>query len=102
VNVLEIARRAELRLCRKYRKMTMKGKNSRLTVVSVARELAGFVWALGRSSFTSPKAIFPLTRKQSPPNIFFSETPSILASIFRTRSARSSLNAIISSSGFSV
>ncbi len=48
-NVLEIARRAELRLCRKYRKMTGKGKNSRLTVVSVARELAGFVWALGRS-----------------------------------------------------
>jgi transposase len=48
-NVLEIARRAELRLCRKYRKMTTKGKNSRLTVVSVARELAGFVWALGRS-----------------------------------------------------
>ena len=48
-NVLEIARRAELRLCRKYRKMTTKGKNSRLTVVSVARELAGIVWALGRS-----------------------------------------------------
>ncbi len=47
--VLEIARRAELRLCRKYRKMTSKGKNSRLTVVSVARELAGFVWAVGRS-----------------------------------------------------
>jgi transposase len=47
--VLEIARRAELRLCRKYRKMTSKGKNSRLTVVSVARELAGFVWAIGRS-----------------------------------------------------
>ncbi len=48
-DVLEIARRAELRLCRKYRKMTAKGKNSRLTVVSVARELAGFVWAIGRS-----------------------------------------------------
>jgi hypothetical protein len=47
--VLEIARRAELRLCRKYLKMTSKGKNSRLTVVSVARELAGFVWAIGRS-----------------------------------------------------
>ncbi len=47
--VLEIARRAELRLCRKYRKMTGKGKNSRLTVVSVARELTGFVWAIGRS-----------------------------------------------------
>ena len=29
-DVLEIARRAELRLCRKYRKMTGKGKNSRL------------------------------------------------------------------------
>jgi hypothetical protein len=29
--------------------MTSKGKNSRLTVVSVARELAGFVWAIGRS-----------------------------------------------------
>ncbi len=46
--VLEIARRAEPRLFRKYRKLTNKGKSSRLAVVSVARELAGFVWALGR------------------------------------------------------
>jgi len=47
--VLEIARKAEMRLCKKYRKMTARGKSSRIAVVAVARELAGFVWAIGKN-----------------------------------------------------
>ena len=47
--MLDIARKAEMRLCKKYRKITAKGKSSRVAVVAVARELAGFVWAIGKN-----------------------------------------------------
>ena len=48
-DVVEIARKAELRLHRKFHRMLAKGKPKGQTVVAVARELAGFVWAMGRS-----------------------------------------------------
>lgn len=44
-----IARRAQERLSRKFRKMSGRGKLRQITVVSVARELAGFVWAIART-----------------------------------------------------
>jgi transposase len=37
---------AQTRLNYKFRKMTAKGKKSTIAVVAVARELAGFIWAL--------------------------------------------------------
>jgi transposase len=46
--VQRIAWRAQERLCAKYRKLTARGKNKNRTVVAIARELAGFVWAIGR------------------------------------------------------
>lgn len=45
--VQRIAWQAQERLCAKYRKLTARGKNKNRTVVAVARELAGFVWAIG-------------------------------------------------------
>jgi hypothetical protein len=45
--VVAIARRAQERLSRKFRKMAGRGKSRQNVVVSVARELAGFVWAIG-------------------------------------------------------
>jgi transposase len=44
------ARRAQERLCGKFRKMAGKGKPRQKAIVAVARELAGFVWHIGRIS----------------------------------------------------
>jgi transposase len=46
--VRRIAWRAQERLCAKYRKLTARGKNKNKTTTAVARELAGFVWAIAR------------------------------------------------------
>jgi transposase len=46
--VERIAWRAQERLCAKYRKLTARGKNKNRVVVAIARELAGFVWAIAR------------------------------------------------------
>lgn len=46
---LTIARRAQERLTRKFRKLVGRGKLRQVVVVSVARELAGFVWAIGQT-----------------------------------------------------
>jgi transposase len=47
---LSAARRAQERLCRKFRKMVGRGKPRQKAVVAVSRELAGFVWHIGRLS----------------------------------------------------
>ncbi len=46
--VKRIAWRAQERLCARYRKLTARGKNMNRTVTAIARELAGFVWAIAR------------------------------------------------------
>lgn len=35
---------AQMRLCRRYRKLVARGKQKNIAVVAVARELAGFIW----------------------------------------------------------
>jgi transposase len=46
--VLEIARKCDQRLSKKFRHMVNRGKDRRKTAVAVSRELAGFVWAMGQ------------------------------------------------------
>ena len=46
--VIETARKAEVRLYRKFTRMVMRGKRTTVAATAVARELAGFVWAIGR------------------------------------------------------
>lgn len=46
--VLAIARKAEARLHRKYQRLIQRGKRSTQAVVAVARELAGFIWAIAQ------------------------------------------------------
>lgn len=46
--VVQVARKAQVRLRRTYAKLTQRGKPHPVTVVAVARELAGFVWAIGQ------------------------------------------------------
>jgi transposase len=49
-----IAWTAQERLARKYRKMTSRGRPHNLTVASMARELAGFIWAIGIQTELAP------------------------------------------------
>lgn len=46
--IRDIAWRAQLRLTKRYQHMQDKGKPHNVTVVALARELAGFMWAIAR------------------------------------------------------
>jgi transposase len=46
--IRELAWQAQLRLTRKFRKMTARGKHHNIVVTAVARELAAFTWAADR------------------------------------------------------
>ncbi len=48
--VVAIARAAQDRLCRKFARLTHKGKLVQKAVIAVARELGGFVWAIGQEA----------------------------------------------------
>jgi transposase len=44
----EIAWKAQLRLCARYRRLAARGLHKNKIVVAIARELSGFVWAIAR------------------------------------------------------
>jgi len=48
VELTGIAQKADVRLNRKFRRMISRGKLSTVAAVATARELAGFVWAIGQ------------------------------------------------------
>jgi transposase len=46
--ILQISWQAQLRLCGRYRQMVARGKNKSVVITAIARELAGFIWAIAR------------------------------------------------------
>ena len=46
--IREIAWRAQVRLCKRYRIMLKKDKPKNVIIVAIARELAGFMWAIAQ------------------------------------------------------
>src|SRR6202043_838406 len=46
--IREIAWKAQLRLCARYRKLARTGKPANVVTAAIARELAGFIWAIAR------------------------------------------------------
>lgn len=46
--IVDRARDAQVRLCRRYRKLVARGKQKNIAVVAVARELAGFIWDISQ------------------------------------------------------
>ena len=52
--VIERAWDAQLRLCSRFRKLTARGKHKNVAVVSVARELAAFIWDIARMTRVQP------------------------------------------------
>jgi transposase len=47
--IREIAWKAQVRLCARYRRLARTGKPANVVTAAIARELAGFVWAIARS-----------------------------------------------------
>ena len=46
--IRDIAWKAQTRLCARYRSMVARGKKPTVVVAAIARELAGFIWAIGQ------------------------------------------------------
>jgi transposase len=51
--IRDIALKAQTRLCARYRALAKRGKKLTVAVTAIARELAGFVWAIGRAMQTA-------------------------------------------------
>jgi transposase len=51
--IIDRAWDAQLRLCKRFRRLTQAGKHPNVAVVAIARELAGFVWDIGRRSMST-------------------------------------------------
>jgi hypothetical protein len=52
--IRDTAWKAQERLCRRYRKLARAGKPANVVTAAIARELAGFAWAIARQ--TQPAA----------------------------------------------
>lgn len=47
-------RKAQTRLCQRYRKLSALGKKPTVGVAAIARELSGFIWAIGKEVKLTP------------------------------------------------
>jgi transposase len=47
-SIRDIAWKGQVRLCARYRKLARSGKPANVVTTAIARELAGFVWAIAR------------------------------------------------------
>jgi transposase len=52
--VKDIAWKAQLRLCKRYRQLVGRGKKGQVAITAVARELVGFIWAVAQQQGTAP------------------------------------------------
>jgi transposase len=57
--IREIAWKAQCRLYRRYRALIRRGKLKTVAITAVARELAGFIWAVGREIAAAQPATTP-------------------------------------------
>jgi transposase len=46
--IRQIAWKAQLRLCARFRKLIARGKSRNRVVTAIARELSGFMWAIAK------------------------------------------------------
>ena len=47
-DIVQIAWKAQLRLCTRYRRLRARGKATQVVVVAIARELVAFMWDIAR------------------------------------------------------
>ena len=46
--IQDISWKAQVRLCKRYRHLVARGKHANIVTVAIARELAGFMWAIAK------------------------------------------------------
>jgi transposase len=54
--IKEVAWKAQLRLCARYRRLLRAGKPTSVVTVAIARELAAFAWAIATTVMPPPEA----------------------------------------------
>jgi transposase len=52
--IQEISRKAQVRLCQRYRRLMARGKPANHVAVAIARELVGFMWAMAQQVPVTP------------------------------------------------
>lgn len=52
--IRDLAWRAQLRLCERFRYLIKRGKNRNTVVTAIARELCGFIWAMAKEASLQP------------------------------------------------
>jgi transposase len=48
ISIQDIGWKAQLRLCKRFRRLTSHGKHPNVTVIAIARELVAFMWAIAK------------------------------------------------------
>ena len=52
--IVDIAWKAQVRLCKRFRYMSQRGKNYNVIVAAIAREMIAFIWSISREVVLSP------------------------------------------------
>jgi transposase len=52
--IQDLSWKAQVRLCKRYRRLMARGKHANQVVVAIARELAGFIWAIAKQVPVTP------------------------------------------------
>jgi transposase len=52
--IQDISWKAQVRLCQRYRRLVARGQHANVVTVAMARELAGFMWAMAREVSVTP------------------------------------------------
>jgi transposase len=52
--IQDISWKAQVRLCKRYRRLVSRGKHANVVTVAIARELTGFMWAIAREVPVTP------------------------------------------------
>ena len=52
--IIDIAWQAQLRLCKRYKKLMSKGKHYNLVVTAIAREMIAYIWAIAKHVVLAP------------------------------------------------
>jgi transposase len=52
--IQDISWKAQVRLCKRYRQLSARGKHANVVTVAIARELAGFMWAIAQQVPVTP------------------------------------------------
>ncbi|WP_348689305.1 IS110 family transposase [uncultured Pseudoalteromonas sp.] len=53
-DIIDIAWKAQIRLCKRYKKMIAKGKHYNLVVTAIVREMIAYIWAIAKEVVLTP------------------------------------------------